>query len=188
MRFHENSTSSALKSRLGVKLALLWNLTPLRSLNVYVLPSGETVHDSASAGTMLVLPSSNCTIRLNMGTDAASKVVPVVKNCGWNPSGLPSEQNTRVPFAAASRGSIKENATLIATLSGRKNTRVEVWSMGFLIGDGDDERYTAARHGALNASMLAVSRGRRKFRETAAGAVAPPVSGERRNAVELQRG
>ena len=27
-----------------------WNFTPLRSLNVTVLPSGETVHDSASEG------------------------------------------------------------------------------------------------------------------------------------------
>ena len=92
MRFHENSTSSALKSRVGVKLALLWNLTPWRSLNVTTLPSGETVHDSARAGMMLVVPVSNSTSRLNIGTDTASKVVPVVKNCGWKPSGLPSEQ------------------------------------------------------------------------------------------------
>ena len=92
MRFQENSTSSALKSRVGLKLALLWNLTPLRSLKVYVFPSGDTVHDSASAGTMLVVPISNSTRRLNIGTDTASNVVPVVKNCGWNPSGLPSEQ------------------------------------------------------------------------------------------------
>ena len=34
IRYHENSTSSALKSRVGLKFALLWNLTPLRSLNV----------------------------------------------------------------------------------------------------------------------------------------------------------
>ena len=92
MRFHENSTSSALKSRVGLKLALLWNLTPCRSLNVTTLLSGETVHDSASAGMMLVVPVSNSTSRLNIGTDTASNVVPVEKNCGWKPSGLPSEQ------------------------------------------------------------------------------------------------
>src|SRR5450631_823267 len=119
MRYQENTTSSALKSREGLKLALLWNLTPLRSLNVYVLPSGETVHDSASAGTMLVVPNSNCTSRLNMGTDAASKVVPVVKNCGWKPSGLPSEQNTRVPFAAAPSGSSKASANPSAMVDSR---------------------------------------------------------------------
>jgi hypothetical protein len=78
--------------RVGLKLALLWNRTPLRSLNVYVLPSGATVHDSASAGMMFVVPSSNSTSRLNIGTETASNVVPVLKNCGWNPSGLPSEQ------------------------------------------------------------------------------------------------
>src|SRR4249919_2655161 len=92
MRLHENTTSSALKSRDGLKLALLWNLTPLRSLNVYTLPSGDTVHDSASAGTMFVVPVSNSTSRLNIGTETASNVVPVEKNCGWKPSGLPSEQ------------------------------------------------------------------------------------------------
>src|SRR5438045_7771815 len=112
MRFHENSTSSALKSRVGLKLALLWNLTPLRSLKVYVLPSGDTVHDSASAGTMLVVPISNSTRRLNIGTDTASKVVPVVKNCGWKPSGLPSEQNTTVPFDCT--GDASTNAAAIA--------------------------------------------------------------------------
>ena len=56
------------------------------------MPSAETVHDSASAGTTLVVPVSNSTSRLNIGTDTASNVVPVVKNCGWKPSGLPSEQ------------------------------------------------------------------------------------------------
>src|SRR5204863_4346635 len=120
MRFHENSTSSALKSRVGLKLALLWNLTPLRSLNVYVLPSGDTVHDSASAGTMLVVPISNSTRRLNIGTDTASNVVPVVKNCGWKPSGLPSEQNTRVPLDCAAGASMKAAAITAATAPIRK--------------------------------------------------------------------
>ncbi len=92
IRSQLKSTSSAFMSRVGLKLALLWNLTPLRSLNVKTLPSGETVHDSASAGTMLVVPISNWTRRLNIGTETASKVVPVEKNCGWKPSGLPSEQ------------------------------------------------------------------------------------------------
>ena len=92
IRLQLNSTSSALKSRVGLKFALLWNFTPLRSLKVTVLLSGDTVHDSASAGTMLVVPISNSTRRLYIGTDTASNVVPVEKNCGWKPSGLPSEQ------------------------------------------------------------------------------------------------
>ena len=92
IRLQLNSTSSALKSRVGLKFALLWNLTPFLSLNVTTLPSGDTVHDSASAGTMFVVPMSNSTSRLNIGTDTASNVVPVEKNCGWKPSGLPSEQ------------------------------------------------------------------------------------------------
>src|SRR5450830_480478 len=99
MRLYENTTSSALKSRVGVNLAVVWNLTPWRSLKVYVRPSAETSHEVARPGTRLVVPSSNCTRRLYIGTDEASKVVPVVNNCGLNPSGLPSEQNTRV-FAA----------------------------------------------------------------------------------------
>src|SRR5437868_15048111 len=45
---------------------------------------------------MLVVPSSNSTRRLYMGTEPASAVVPVVKYCGLKPSGLPSEQYTRV--------------------------------------------------------------------------------------------
>src|SRR5690349_2538895 len=101
MRFHEKTTSSALKSRVGVNCALLWNLTPLRRWKVYDLPSAATSHFSASAGTMLVVPISNSTRRLNIGTDAASNVVPVLKNCGWNPSGLPSEQYTSVLAACA---------------------------------------------------------------------------------------
>src|SRR6266481_2918654 len=129
MRFQLKMTSSALKSRAGLKLALLWNLTPLRSLKVYVLPSGETVHDSASAGMMLVVPSSNSTNRLNIGTDTASKVVPVVKNCGWKPSGLPSEQNTRVPFATAPRGSSKANANPSATAGKRERAIGDIWNM-----------------------------------------------------------
>ena len=36
---------------------------------------------------MLVVPSSNSTSRLNIGTDDASSVVPVVKNCGLKPFG-----------------------------------------------------------------------------------------------------
>ena len=69
---------------------------------------------------MFVVPSSNSTSRLNIGTDAASKVVPVVKNCGWKPSGLPSEQNTRLPFAAAPRGS-RANANPSAMAGTREN-------------------------------------------------------------------
>jgi hypothetical protein len=34
MRMYEKSTSSALKSRDGLNLSVLWNLTPLRSLKV----------------------------------------------------------------------------------------------------------------------------------------------------------
>src|SRR5256885_1975786 len=60
------------------------------------MPSDAAVQLSARPGTMLVVPSSNSTSRLNIGTDTASKVVPVVKYCGLKPSGLPSEQYTSV--------------------------------------------------------------------------------------------
>ena len=99
------------------------------------LPSVETVHDSARAGTMLVVPRSNSTSRLNVGTDAASKVVPVVKNCGWNPSGLPSEQYTRLPFAAAPRGSSKANAKASAVPATREYAVDDNWSMRGLGGN-----------------------------------------------------
>ena len=47
------------------------------------------------------MPISNSTSRLYIGTDDASSVVPVVKNCGLKPSGLPSEQYTSVLAAKA---------------------------------------------------------------------------------------
>ena len=75
---YENSTSSALKSRVGVNFAVPWNLTPWRSLNVYDRPSGAAVKLSASPGITLVVPISNSTSRLYIGTETASKVVPVV--------------------------------------------------------------------------------------------------------------
>src|SRR5260370_40433087 len=124
MRLQLKMTSSALKSRVGLKLALLWNLTPLRSLKVYVLPSADTVHDSARPGTMLVVPISNSTNRLNIGTDTASNVVPVVKNWGWNPSGLPSEQYTSVPLASADSGAA---ASANATISAARTKRWWDW-------------------------------------------------------------
>ena len=51
----ENFTASALN---GVPS---WNFTPFRSLKVYVRPSFEIVHDSASPGTIWVLSSGNVT-------------------------------------------------------------------------------------------------------------------------------
>ena len=53
------ATSSALKSRDGVKLAVLWNLTPRRRLKVYSRPSSVTDQLSAKAGTIFVVPRSN---------------------------------------------------------------------------------------------------------------------------------
>ena len=51
----ENFTASALS---GVPS---WNLMPFRSLNVYLRPSFEIVHDSASPGTIWVLSSAKAT-------------------------------------------------------------------------------------------------------------------------------
>jgi hypothetical protein len=67
-----------LKSRDGVKSAVVWNLAPLRRLKVYANPSSETSQDSARAGTILVVPRSNSTSRLKTGREEASKVVPAV--------------------------------------------------------------------------------------------------------------
>jgi hypothetical protein len=75
---NEYSTSSALKSRLGVKFAVVWNLTPLRRWKVYSSPSSETSQLSARAGTILVVPGANSTRRLKIARDEASKVVPAV--------------------------------------------------------------------------------------------------------------
>src|SRR5690606_18741591 len=94
-------TSSALKSRLGVKSAVVWNFTPWRRLKVYSRPSSETDQVSARAGTILVVPRSNSTSRLYTARDDASKVVPAVYSEGLKPSGLPSEQNTSVLAARA---------------------------------------------------------------------------------------
>ena len=71
-------TSSALKSRDGVKSFVEWNLTPWRSLKVYSSPSSEALQDSARAGTTLVDPRSNSANRLKIGCEEASKVVPAV--------------------------------------------------------------------------------------------------------------
>src|SRR2546429_9211875 len=64
---------------------------------------------------MFVVPVSNSTNRLNIGTDTASNVVPVVKNCGWKPSGLPSEQKTSVPLDCAGEAKIRAAAIAAAT-------------------------------------------------------------------------
>jgi hypothetical protein len=59
-RSKEKSTSSALKSRVGLKpFTPEWNLTPLRSLKVIVLPPSATCQLSASPGSTLVVPRSN---------------------------------------------------------------------------------------------------------------------------------
>src|SRR5437016_2219640 len=75
---------------------------------------------------MFVVPISNSTRRLNIGTDTASKVVPVVKNCGWKPSGLPSEQYTRVPFASAVEQDRAKVAISVACSNGFE--RAKRWS------------------------------------------------------------
>ena len=49
---------------------------------------------------MLVVPVVNSTSLLNTWREEASKVVPAVYSEGLKPSGLPSEQKTRV-FASA---------------------------------------------------------------------------------------
>lgn len=56
------------------------------------------VHDSANDGVIVVVPGSNATRRLKIRFAEASKVVPVVDNCGLKPSGLASEQYTNVFF------------------------------------------------------------------------------------------
>ena len=52
-------------------------------------------------GTTLVEPASNCTKRFKMVCEEASNVVPAEYNEGLKPSGLPSEQNTKVLACAA---------------------------------------------------------------------------------------
>jgi aerobic carbon-monoxide dehydrogenase large subunit len=58
-RFSVHNTSSALKSRVGLKLALAWNFTPLRSLSVISVPFCSIVQLSARPGMTLVVPRSN---------------------------------------------------------------------------------------------------------------------------------
>jgi hypothetical protein len=75
---YENSTSSALKSRVGVNFAVLWNLTPG--------PQLERVREAVGCGAEALgerrdhvgRAISNSTSRLYIGTETASKVVPVV--------------------------------------------------------------------------------------------------------------
>src|SRR5471032_496683 len=100
MRLKVNSTSSALKSRVGLKSLLLWNFTPSRRWKVYVRPTSEISHLVANPGTTLVAPFSNSTSRLYSGS-AASLSVAVVYCAESNPAGLPSEQNTRLFLSAA---------------------------------------------------------------------------------------
>ena len=50
MRSKLKITSSALKSREGVKPSVVWNLTPWRRWKVYSSPSSETSQLSASTG------------------------------------------------------------------------------------------------------------------------------------------
>ena len=87
----EKTTSSALKSRVGVKAALLLNFTPLRRWKVYSVPSSEMSHFSAKAGTTSVVPGLNSTRRLN-NCRTTSIVLPPSKKLGLKPSGLASEQ------------------------------------------------------------------------------------------------
>ena len=63
-RSKENSTSSALRSRVGVKNEVVWNFTPGRSLNVYCSPSSEISQLSARPGSISVVPGLNSTSRL----------------------------------------------------------------------------------------------------------------------------
>ena len=62
-RSNVNSTSSALKSRVGVKSLLDCHFTPCRRWKVMVLPSGEMSQLSASDGSVCVVPSLNATSR-----------------------------------------------------------------------------------------------------------------------------
>src|SRR5450830_2112608 len=100
MRLKVNTTSSALKSRDGVKYAVVWNFTPRRRWKVYTRPSAEISQLSASAGATEVSPLTNSTSRLYSGS-AASLSVAVVYCAVSNPAGLPSEQNTRLFLSAA---------------------------------------------------------------------------------------
>src|SRR2546423_8166402 len=81
---------------------------------------------------MLVVPISNSTSRLNIGTETASKVVPVVKNCGWKPSGLPSEQYTSVPLACTPADRPAASAARIVMRNARRVTfmTASLWGKG----------------------------------------------------------
>src|SRR5471032_678884 len=99
MRLKVNSTSSALKSRVGLKSLLLWNFTPSRRWKVYVRPSSAISQRVVRPGTTLVAPFLNSASRLYSGS-AASLSVAVVYCAVSRPAGLPSEQNTRLLLAA----------------------------------------------------------------------------------------
>src|SRR5471032_2750796 len=99
MRLNVNSTSSALKSRVGVNQGVVWNFTPSRRWKVYLRPSSEISQLFARPGTTLVAPFSNSASRLYSGS-AASLSVAVVYCAVSKPAGLPSEQNTRLLLAA----------------------------------------------------------------------------------------
>ncbi|MCY1361177.1 hypothetical protein D9M69_478350 [compost metagenome] len=69
LSFHWRSSmkmkSSALKSRVGLKLLLVvCHFTPLRRWKVYTVPSAEMSHFSARPGITLVPPRSNSTMVL----------------------------------------------------------------------------------------------------------------------------
>src|SRR5450830_1141900 len=121
MRLKVNTTSSALKSRDGVKYAVVWNFTPRRRWKVYTRPSAEISQLSASAGATEVSPLTNSTSRLYSGS-AASLSVAVVYCAVSNPAGLPSEQNTRLP-AAWAKGEPAHRA------APTKADKVKVWRM-----------------------------------------------------------
>src|SRR6201999_493737 len=115
MRWNVNTTSSALNSRVGLNQDVVWNLTPWRRWNVYVLPSGETSHFSARPGSTFVPPRSNSTRRLYTVNVFAVKSVPVVYWAGSKPAGLPSEQYTSVLFGMAAFAAVAAKSVAVTT-------------------------------------------------------------------------
>src|SRR2546425_9628764 len=125
----ENFTASALR---GVPS---WKLTPLRSLNVYLSPSFDTVHDSERPGTICVLSSGKVTsvstmrrprrLELRSVTCAGSRFTGAATRpttsgpAGWAATGA---------GAPASRSSATTASHVVSILIARSRRRREIGS------------------------------------------------------------
>ena len=86
-----NSTSSALKSRVGLNHGVLWNFTPSRSLNVKLFASGEISQLMASLGCNSVVGRLKPS-RLSNICALTVLVLALSHMPGSKPSGLASAQ------------------------------------------------------------------------------------------------